>query len=97
MIVYVCFAKYPGGRTDLDLVDSHYEIQIPFLCRQGAPDCRITSRFAHKGSMAPKRKTEASAENGDSKKQAKGGSAVNPARVRTLNEGELKKGPVIYW
>ena len=97
LIVYACFAKHPGGRTDLESVYSRHEIQIPFLCRQDAPDCRISGRFAHKVSMAPKRKTEASAENGDSKKQAKGGSGVNPARVRTLNEGEVKKGPVIYW
>lgn len=52
--------------------------------------------------MAPKRKTEAGAEApDDSKKQAKTGGKsegiVHPQRVRTLNEGEVKKGPVIYW
>ena len=50
--------------------------------------------------MAPKRKTEANGEgSGGSKKQAKGDDStiVNPKRVRSLNDGEVKKGPVVYW
>ena len=47
--------------------------------------------------MAPKRKTEADAEANGGKKQAKTEGTVAPDRVRTLNEGEVKKGPVIYW
>ena len=48
--------------------------------------------------MAPKRKTEADAEaSSGGKKQAKTEGIVAPDRVRTLNEGDIKKGPVIYW
>ena len=47
--------------------------------------------------MAPKRKTEANAEASDGgAKQAKTG-IVAPDRVRNLNDGDIKKGPVIYW
>lgn len=63
-----------------------------------------TNGFASKTAMAPKRKTEANAEesNGEaSKKQANANTKVEKKvqqdRIRTLVEGDVKKGPVVYW
>ena len=48
--------------------------------------------------MPGKRKAKASEEGEAPKKSAKSSDAlVHPGRVRTLNEGDVEAGPVIYW
>ena len=50
--------------------------------------------------MAPKRKKEDVAPEGSAdppSKSAKAEGIVNPKRIRELNNGEVKSGPVIYW
>lgn len=47
--------------------------------------------------MAPKRKNTETVDAGTAKKPPSAKIAVHPARTKVLNEGDVQKGPVIYW